>query len=237
MFYFMTFVALSFVFMHTLELIASHARFAGKILGKNATGYSVQNATFTLTRFLNILLMPILGYLIDVGVNVQDYLLMVTTSLFGAGVMGGVVFYFRRNIVCYYINVIKLFNSGKGLLSSIFNAFNRNKKIEETFFTYKIQPRFFILGLLIYTLYSIGVFSSYLAALKYPDYRLSISQMSGVVNALATILLTIKLDPMLSRVFDAPNSDGSEFFSILLGRIFGVLFLSPTLFFIFYLIV
>ena len=62
-------------------------------------------------------------------------------------------------------------------------------------------------------------------ALFFPDYRTMISQLSGVTNAFATVLLTFIIEPKISRSIDLnENSVQSEnmLLSLVLGRVFGV---------------
>ena len=62
-------------------------------------------------------------------------------------------------------------------------------------------------------------------ALFFPDYRTMISQLSGVTNAFATVLLTFIVEPKISKSIDLDeNIENSEnmLLSLVLGRIFGV---------------
>ena len=55
-------VVLSFSAIHLLEFLSYYARVAGSISGKAVTGYAIQNATTTITRFFYLALMPMLGF-------------------------------------------------------------------------------------------------------------------------------------------------------------------------------
>lgn len=66
-------------------------------------------------------------------------------------------------------------------------------------------------------------------ALFFPDYRTTISQLSGVTNAFATVLLTFFIEPKISRSIDnnADSKMGVDMlFSLIIGRILGVGFIS-----------
>jgi hypothetical protein len=48
----------------------------------------------------------------------------------------------------------------------------------------------------------VGVVASLYAGFLYPDYRVTASQLSAVVNGFATILLFVLIDPQLSVMTD-----------------------------------
>ena len=73
----------------------------------------------------------------------------------------------------------------------------------------------------------------FFVALFFPDHRTMISQLSGVTNAFATVLLTFFIEPKISRVIDndVDNNVGvNMLFSLILGRILGVGVLGLSLF-------
>jgi len=62
-------------------------------------------------------------------------------------------------------------------------------------------------------------------ALFFPDYRTMISQLSGVTNAFATVLLTFIIEPKISKSIDLnEDTEQSEnmLLSLVLGRVCGV---------------
>ena len=93
------------------------------------------------------------------------------------------------------------------------------------------------LSAIVFCCYSLGVFIAFYFALVFYEYRTTLSQMSGVVNGLATVLLTFIIEPKLARNFDEKNVDCINLlFSVLLGRFIGVAFLSPVIIFFMYVV-
>ena len=67
-------------------------------------------------------------------------------------------------------------------------------------------------------------------ALSYYEYRATISQLSGVVNGLATVLLTFIIEPILAKEIDKDNPDAiNMIYSLLLGRFIGVAILTHAI--------
>ncbi|MCJ2183557.1 lipid II flippase Amj family protein [Novosphingobium sp. 1949] len=58
------------------------------------------------------------------------------------------------------------------------------------------------LNVLAQALLSVGVTAALYAGYRYPEYRVTASQLSSVVNGLATILLFVLIDPQLSVMTD-----------------------------------
>ena len=70
-----------------------------------------------------------------------------------------------------------------------------------------------------------------------PSFRVTATQLSGIVNGLATILFTLMVDPIAAHITDQaskgerPQRDvRTVVFYIVLGRVMGTLILSQLLF-------
>ncbi|MCR4441722.1 MAG: DUF2837 family protein [Peptococcaceae bacterium] len=64
-------------------------------------------------------------------------------------------------------------------------------------------PRTFIItNPLLVAIYSVGVLSAIYAGYLLPDYRLTASQLSGIINGIATILLVTVVDPVSAMIQD-----------------------------------
>ncbi len=59
-----------------------------------------------------------------------------------------------------------------------------------------------VLNVLAQALLTVGVAASLYAGYLYPEYRVTASQLSAVVNGFATILLFVLIDPQLSVMTD-----------------------------------
>jgi len=65
-----------------------------------------------------------------------------------------------------------------------------------------IPKKFFFLQLLITGFYTIGVLSSLFDRAIMPQYRVTASQLSGIINGMAAILLMIFVDPSVAIITD-----------------------------------
>jgi hypothetical protein len=100
-------------------------------------------------------------------------------------------------------------------------------------------PRTFLwLNLFMVSIYAIGVLCSLMAGALIPTYRVTATQLSGIVNGIATILFTLMVDPIAAHITDqvARGKRREEdlrtvVFYIVLGRVVGTLLISQLLFF------
>lgn len=223
-----------------IELFSMHSRASGFFLNKNAIGYSLQNATFTVTRFFYILMMPLVGFVIDQRIGQSSYTLMVISSFLGASLMSMMVILLTNRCVLFYNRVICLYCENSSLIKSvIMSLFERgpslykNKQVVlECKYIKNIDKNFFLLSIVIYTLHASGIFLTFYFALSHHENRVMISQLSGIVNALGTLLLTFKLDPALAIAIENNVNFVQKFASVILARFLVYLFFAPLFFLI-----
>ena len=223
-------VIICFASIQFIEVSSFFARYSGIYIGKKTLAYALQNAVFMLTRFFTMALLPLLGLLIDFGVDRTEYLYMVSGAFICSGILGLVVVYFRSYIVSGFISVLESVSSGKSLFISLLKLpffIIKNKKninVSKPKFSYLIKSKIFWLSAIVFAVYALSVFMVFFVSLNFPDYRASISQLSGVTNALATVLLTFIIEPKISVAIDKDSNDEAlnMLFSLILGRIMGV---------------
>src|SRR3546814_15611417 len=102
----MLLVVASFSAIHLLEFLSYYARVAGSLAGKAVTGYAIQNATTTVTRFFYLALMPMLGFLNDRSLPREHYLYMGLGALFGATALSLLEYSLRRRRIGRLTNLI-----------------------------------------------------------------------------------------------------------------------------------
>ena len=100
-----------------------------------------------------------------------------------------------------------------------------------------LPKQFLILNVIVTAIYTIGVLCALLAGAYLPDLRATAIQLSGIVNCIATILLTLLVDPPGARVTyqvyhgKRPESHvRSVVFFMQMGRLLGVLVVAQLLF-------
>lgn len=236
---FFVFIIVSFVFIHFIEVSAFFARAAGVLVERTAFGYALQNSVFMLTRVFTTVMFPMLGYVVDNNVGRDDYLLMVFFSLLLASFFGLLVLINRKRVVNVFVRVIDEYeNKGKlifRLMHAPYYFISYSKKADVGVGGVKLGMYFWG-GACVFSVYAISVFIAFYFGLVFFDYRATISQLSGLSNALATVLLTFYIEPRISSVIDKNRNSASESItSLMAGRVFGT-FVVGLIVFIAYLI-
>ncbi|CAN7339686.1 lipid II flippase family protein [Variovorax paradoxus] len=210
-----------------MELSAILARFSGLLTGDNMVGYSIQQSVYMGTRFLMVLLLPVLGFAVDRGMTAQEFQFLAHFSLFLSFALGVGIFFLRWRMIEYYIGVIgKYKETGKFVRAFAANKKYRKNLKEGNGLVVTSEGRsLLLLSTLVFSIYGVGIFSAFYCALIYSDYRAAISQLSGVVNAGAALILTFFVEPVISRRIDEKNVNASSLVMCLFfGRILAVAF-------------
>ncbi|WP_445488921.1 lipid II flippase family protein [Niallia sp. 03133] len=80
-------------------------------------------------------------------------------------------------------------------------------------FSFKTIPkRIFIINIIVSAVFTVGVLSAIYASMLVPaDYKSVVSMSSGIINGVATILLTLFIDPKASVLADRVVKDNSPY--------------------------
>ena len=223
----MLLVVASFSAIHLLEFLSYYARVAGSLAGKAVTGYAIQNATTTVTRFFYLALMPMLGYLIDRSLPREHYLMMGLASLFGATVLSLLAYSLRRHWIALLTNFIARHENHPRVTVAKLRG---ELDAEPHHAPASIAP----MAAAVFLCYALGVLLSYYFALVFHEYRSTISQLSGIINGAATVLLTFILEPRIARIVDshAPGRVYAAVQRMLLGRLVAVGVAAPAIFYV-----
>ncbi len=222
-------VPVLFGLIHLIEFSSYLSRVAGLRVGYPMLGYSFQQMFFVGTRFLFIALMPLIGFLVDSKISANDYIYMLFLSMLSATLAYFLVFLFKEKI----INIMSLLISRKTDVKII--------SVSQSEIVYRKiilnNKKTIFLSAVVFCCYSLGAFIAFYFALIFYDYRTTISQMSGVVNGFATVLLTFIIEPMLAKKFDERDEQTVEIlYSVLVGRFIGICFCSQFIILILWLI-
>lgn len=247
------FVCVLTAIIHFTEALSSSMRLAGVRTKQVATSLSFVNTAFLISRMSNMLQAPMLGGMVDnaIRLNSPDSLAtnfrIVIFAAFIGNVCGAIlipyfVYLFEKAIYVFervgsiprlFLEAIKLKNIKKIILAFRLpsrNAF-RNLKLKN------MSPLFLWLNFFMVSIYAIGVLSSLYAGAQVPEFRTTASQLSGIVNGMATILLALMVDPTCAFITDQAvrgkrdeNDVRAMVFYIILGRIAGTLILAQLLF-------
>lgn len=207
------------------ELTAALARISGIKTDAIVLGYSIQQSVYMITRFFMIALLPLLGFVVDKGIEKFEFEITSHLSLLLATIFGAVSWYFSSHIIAYYCGVIKKYQDGGNFISAFLNPVQHAIVFERPKLSSIIRDQdsrnTLIQSSLVYLIYSTGIFISFYLALIFNEYRASISQMSGVVNSFGAVLLTFVVEPRISKAIDAKSERSTELvFALFWGRIF-----------------
>ncbi|MFP1130033.1 lipid II flippase Amj family protein [Asticcacaulis sp. W401b] len=199
--------------------LAYAVRIAGIRTRRIAVSFALFNVLVLVSRTSNSFQGPYLGKRIEVALStgISDTLLgdfrwLITAALIGtvAGVLAIPTFQriFSRAVQHFQVHrsVPKLLMHGfaKGGLSFLRDSVtvpalsHLTKGGRPT----SLPHSALLLNILAQALFTVGVFASLYAGAISPDYRVTASQLSSVVNGLATILLFVFIDPQLSIMTD-----------------------------------
>ena len=219
---------MSFICLQTIETISFGSRVAGKVVSRRALGTTLQQSIFTGSRLFLVLLLPALAYLVEQKISLSMYTSLVVISLFSTFVIGYFVLirlnYFQK-LFQEIFNLYEIQFMPTAILKAIFRKriIKPNSQLSISIFSMKyIAPKKTIISFVAYTFLTTGFFITFMLALIFFDYRLTISQFAVVFHGFGAILVGFYLDPMLSRSIDIADDDESwlvNTYSIIFGRV------------------
>lgn len=239
--------------IHLTETAASSLRLAGVRTKQIATSLAFVNATLLVTRTSNMLQAPFLGGMVDHAILVGNPASLIASfrvvifAAFIGNLLGAVLTPFFVAVFTPAIGRFEKVGSVPQLilevffprnLKAIFRKFRLPSQASFRNLSLKDIPQGFLwTNLVVVSVYAIGVLSSLYAGALIPEFRITASQLSAIVNGIATILLVTLVDPTCAFITDqAVRGKRKEedvrtmVFYIILGRVVGTLILSQILF-------
>jgi len=239
--------------IHLTETAASSLRLAGVRTKQIATSLSFVNATLLITRTSNMLQAPFLGGMVDHAIlkgNPSSLIHNFRLVIFAAFIGNSIGVLLTPFFVAVFTKAIWRFERGGSIprligaaflprnLAAIFRRFHLPTRESFINLSLKGMPQGFLwTNLIVVSVYAIGVLSSLFAGALVPEFRITASQLSAIVNGIATILLVTLVDPTCAYITDqAIRGKRKEadvramVFYIILGRVVGTLILSQLLF-------
>lgn len=240
--------------IHFTETIASSMRLTGVRTKQLALSLSFINASLLISRMSNMMQAPLLGGMVDTAIlnNNVDFLWLnfrlIIFAAFIGNLIGAVLVPFSVAVFTKGIKKFDQIGSVPGLIAyglrpkgllSIIRLFRLPTLNSLKGISLKGLPTTFLwLNLFMVSIYAIGVLCSLMAGALVPTFRITATQLSGIVNGIATILFTLMVDPIAAHITDqAVKGQRKEadvrsiVFYIVMGRVFGTLILSQLLFF------
>jgi len=215
------FVSFFTFLIHLTESLAYSIRFAGLRTRQIAIAMSFVTSTLLVSRLSNMFQAPLLGNMVDTAIKQSnsmsiDKLQMNFRIIIFAAALGTFVGILLTPtfINIFNIAIKKFLIIGSLPKMAIMALKPRNivtivKCIRMPYIpSFKnlrlghVSKTFLFMNLFVTSIYTIGVLCALYAGAKLPHLRATAVQLSGIVNGIATILLTLVVDPEGARVTD-----------------------------------
>lgn len=241
------------IIIHIIDTLAYSVRLNSVKSGNFALSLSLFNLIVLISRTANMLQGPLIGKMIDKSINIKynpinevRYVILATT----AGTLIGIVL-IPTFLRLFSKSVSRLEETGSipNLVVQSLSIANIKRVAKNTVMPRKnmisdlryknIPKKLLLLNALITGIYTIGVLSAYYASIYDPDDRLAIAASSGMINGIASILLTIFIDPKAAIITDEAFRGKREYGDVktlvimligtkLIGTLIGQLLLIPS---------
>ncbi len=209
--------------IHAVETLSYSARLAGIRTRRLYLAGALFSLLVLLARTANLIQAPLLGSLVDTAINtgtapvlIEPFRMIIFAATTGS-LLAALLIPTFINIFTFLIGSLERSESLGMMIIRMINTDRFFKKIYTRVEQSARRPRFYHLLLLrekripktlimftilVASINTIGVLSAIYAGALLPDYRLTASQMSGVLNGFSTIILTFFIDPYASLVTD-----------------------------------
>ncbi|MED4531260.1 lipid II flippase Amj family protein [Metabacillus fastidiosus] len=213
-------IALFLLIITMIETLAYSTRISGTRVKLIATAISLFSTLVIVSRFSTMIQQPLTAKLIAEApaldklayIEGQYRILIGVTSV---GVLLGILL-FPTFVNIFSRAIVQLSNQRGSIIGLFLSQFNLNgmRKVIKCFrvpklaylkgITLKVIPkRLFVINVIVSAVFTIGVLSSIYASMLVPkDYAQAALMSSGIINGIATILLTLFIDPKASVLAD-----------------------------------
>jgi hypothetical protein len=201
--------------IHTAETLSYSIRLAGVRLNKIAVALSLSGIIVLVSRTANLIQAPFTAKFVDYAKSHSTFHLLdqLRIIIFAASIgtiIAIALFPTSIRIFQRIISRLEITGSIPKLISSVSIGQLKNAKhyikipkLKISQYRYLgISKKFILLNILVTSIYTVGVLSSLYAAHLLPSHMITASQSSGIINGIATILLTIFIDPQLGLITD-----------------------------------
>ena len=217
-------VILSFVLMHFIQMHAFGSRIAGRITKRVALGTTLCETANKLQSFCIIIFLPTLAYLVESGIIIYDYIVLVTVAYILTFLVSIFMIMKIHSLQQFYQVLFIKYNDNSipvAIFKSLINKkTDLNTKDCDDFTFDKVILKKTLVSFAAYIFLVTGFFSAFMLAVLFPENRLTFSQFTTVIHGFGVIIFSFYLDPMLSRSIDSFDDDTwlKNVYSIFLGR-------------------
>ena len=244
------FIVCIFTFIMSLtDTLAYCMRVSGIRTGQIAIAMSFVTSTLLISRLSNMFQAPLLGALVDTTImsdnlNKLEFLEMQFRWIIFFGFLAVLVgMVLSPTMINIFESAIKNFRHHGSMIQLIGKAIKPTNILKWIRFIERpkfsnlslisligIPKTFLVLNIFVTAIHGIGVLCSLLAGAYLPEYRATALMLSGIVNGLATIMLTLFVDPSGARITDQAMHDvrtqqdvRNVVFLLQMGRALGLL--------------
>ncbi|MHC9540177.1 MAG: DUF2837 family protein [Vulcanimicrobiota bacterium] len=195
------------------------ARIAAVITTRVATSIAIYNFFFLITRLAQQVYAPIIGSLVDVAIKRKEFGLLegqIRWVIVGCSIGAFLGFIFIPTFVEIYrkaINGMERFGSLPRLLAvtcfspaawlSVIRCLRAPSFLGVRPGDINLIPKNFLIGnVVVISIHTIGVMAATYASALYPEFGRTATLLSSVVNGVATIVLSIIVDPISALITD-----------------------------------
>lgn len=206
-------VCLLTLIIHTSETLSYSVRFAGVKLNKIAIALSLTGIIVLVSRTANMVQAPLTAKFVDYAkldnsFPLLNYLRIIMLASSLGTLIAIALFPTFVGLFSRVIAKLEIQGSIPKLLTSVTvsqlkntRKYFRLPKLGLSGFRYLgIPKRFIIMNIFVTAFYTVGVLSSMYAAKLLPEFSTTASQASGLINGVATIMLTVFIDPQLGII-------------------------------------
>ncbi|GGF62381.1 hypothetical protein GCM10010912_04400 [Paenibacillus albidus] len=225
--------------IHLTETLTYSLRLAGVRIGKLAVALSLSGIILLISRTANMVQAPLTGKILHFAKHNEDYILVDQFRIIiGAATLGTfTALLLFPSAVLLSSRVISHLEVA-GSIPQMIRSSVSFQKINNARYHLRfpklsmlsrlriggIPKRLVVLNCLVTAIYTIGVLAALLASTLTTEYSIAASQSSGLINGLATILLTILIDPQIGLITDKVLRGEKEVSA--LSKVFGLLMVS-----------
>ena len=219
-------IIVCYVLCHTLEIASFGSRVAGRLTNRTALGTTLSQTVYTTADFFLILFLPALGYIVESGITINDYLILVLVAYIFTFIISIIMLFKLNGLQHFYQVLFAKYNDNTVPIAILKTLINKktdlNSKDCDNFTFDKIILKKTLVSFLAYIFLTTGFFIAFMLAVLFPENRLTLSQFTAAFHGFGGVILAFYLDPMLSRSIDIYSDDATwlkNVYSILFGRV------------------
>tara|TARA_B100000795_G_C22758454_1_gene422530 strand:+ start:230 stop:946 length:717 start_codon:yes stop_codon:yes gene_type:complete len=221
----MIIVIVSYALMHTIEIASIGSRVAGRLKKRVALGTTLQQSIKTISVFLLVPFLPALGFLVESGILIDDYIMLFLLS-FVLSFIASITMIYKLNRVQNFFQKVFINYKSRTIPVALWKSFFKNKmnfdsEHCEPFSFNKVVIKKTLVSFIAYLFLTTGFFIAFFLAILYPENRLTLSQFTATFHGFGAVIFAFYIDPMLSRSIDTMENKEAwikNIYSILVGR-------------------